>query len=335
MAEIEAMVFEPTGPKKPLEVDPNTKTKKTKKNNEVSFVENNDGLNADEESGDDLDNNDDEEVPDLNVVKDLFNVYGRDRDEYKGLVYAKLVEIYRSYTSDPAGGEIKYTAKKNLFSYIMFGLRDVVDPAKTASDAWSYQFHFPSDGKPGTIQLVSNTVFQYGFDMETRLDDNSDIILFSLVDIVCLSVALKSQQETLRSVSTRKTGQKSVPVVTALIEKLARLVQQAKDFLRPLKGTIEELEEESYLLGGEPIAIAVQRYEKAISNYQHHYVDFGVVGIYFDFTTGMLDVIKAYDTDVPSAKQLDAAYELMLQHPDRIVVRDLRSSYKKRRNWAQ
>lgn len=338
MAEIEAMIFEPTGPKVTRPDDPKTSKKKTKKSTEVPFSDDTgpvaEGEDDDAQEAGETERADKNRVPDLKILKDLFNAYVKDKEQFRPLMYAKLVEIYDSYMRDPPGGAIKYVPAKVLFTEMMFKLRKIAKQNSDVED-WSFVLRAPPNGREGTLMIVPTSNFSRSITMEQRLRDEPTIVVFSLVDLACLAAALKDQRRILQSVSGRKTAEKSVPDVKAVIEKLEFIANKTKDTLRRLSGSMIELEQQQYLLAGEPLSIAVGRKKSLVDSAKDPEADYGVVAIYFDFAKVELDVVKAYDYDNYSAAQLDAAYEPMRTHPDRIILLDTREEYKRKRNWSQ
>jgi hypothetical protein len=295
-----------------------------------------------EDAGADDDNRDEAET-NLDNLHVLFNAYAAEPAQYRKLVESRAAAVFAAYTAKPPGAKIRFTtyvsspagaAKrytvKFLFSKLMFDLRKIVDRKDgVVSDKWSLVFVISK--QKGDIRLLAEPR-QPLLSAADRLTAEPDqVLLFSTLDLVCLSVALNNQRETLARVSGRKTGDKSKPVVERLVAELERIAKATKDALRALDGTYGALRATSFMLRGEPLALAVGLYEGALR--MSSATDSAPVAVYFDFQRALLSTIRADDVDVPSARQLDEAYVAMLTHADRVVLLDMRDEYKRRRNW--
>jgi len=271
------------------------------------------------------DDDDDNEVSVNDDVYQLFLAYKNDRQLggslYAGDVYAKLHEIYESYTTEE---KIIY-AKKNFLPQLMSKLRNNVNKEPDTGE-WNLQFLLRTQDVKGSIKLLTTFNMSTTLTMRERLITEPNILLYSFNDLVCLAYTLKYQKESLKLARDLDAATKLIGVVERQIQKTIN------EKLRPLDGSMAALKATNLLFAGEPIGLAVEKFVKILQNYGDRN-DRGHVAVYFDFEKTKLYTINAKDVEVPTVVALDAAYNEMRQHPRKLVLLDLRKQYKTRRGW--
>lgn len=261
----------------------------------------------------------------------LFLAFQKNRALYVDDVHAKLRELYEAYAT---GAEFTYS-KKNFLPQIMTWLRKVVNNDALSDDGgWNLVFLQRTGGVEGSVKDFKSFTMSTTLSMRQRLTDEQNILLFSFNDLVCLSYILRASRKTLgqTKVSNNDTSRTAV-------EKQIRIIESTQmkiiDRLRALDGSMAALKQAGLLFAGEPLALAVEKHEKLISGAVRPSDDRGYVAIYFDFDKTRLYNVNARDVDVPSAAQLDVAYEAMRTDPRKLILLDLRNTYKRRRGWMQ
>lgn len=268
------------------------------------------------------------DLEDLAVVLRLF---AENRDQYKQILYAKLAKWFGSLSSEKPGDGIffanKKTVRQSLLPTIMFKLRGIVELNPPATE-WNfvYETRYKQSATGEKITLVP------GQSMSMRLSASDTVILFSTRDLACLVVAQRELKKSIASVKPGQRKEKSSAVLSQALTKLEKIQSDTIAELRKLDGSSEQLKSAPYLLQGEPLSQRVAEwgaygYSRALTP------DRSPVAIYFDFEENRLFSLLAEDINVPSAAQLDAAYEKESKHPTRVILRDLRPGYKALRNW--
>lgn len=274
------------------------------------------------------DDDDDDNEADSSINEDayqLFLAYQKNRDLYAGDVYAKLHEIYESYSTE---AEVIY-AKKNLLPQIMFKLRVFVNKNMEETGEWNFQWLQRTANIKGSFKESTTFNMSTTLSMRDRLNTEPNILVYSFNDLVCLAYTLKYEKEALKQAQKRGSDD----VVTKLIGAVERTIQKTIDEkLRPLDGTLAALKATNLLFAGEPIGLAVEKFAKIVENYGDR-KDRGHVAIYFDFDKTKLYTIIAKDIEVPNAAALDAQFSEMRRHPRKLILLDLRKQYKARRGW--
>lgn len=260
------------------------------------------------------------------VLEEFLTKYTEDKIGTASEMQFLVAKMFESYLSNSPLDGFYYT-KKTLFPQLMTRLRRIVEEDQEDSASWSFVLNLKK--KKPSIDLIPSTKFSPKSDIETRLKDSPDeIMIFSLTDLACLFAALKGQRETLSRVRGRKTQDVSLAVVENLVKKLETIEQNVMSLLRASAGTIEALNNLRLYYKGKPLSAAAQSLATLVKNYAPQKTDSGVVAIYYDFADGSISTINGEHIEVPSVRQLNEAYELMRQHPTRVILLDMREHYK-------
>ncbi len=260
------------------------------------------------------------------VLEDFLTKYTEDKIGTASEMQFLLARMFESYLSNSPLDGLYYT-KKTLFPQLMTRLRRIVEEGQEDSSNWSFVLNLKK--KKPSIDLNPSTKFSPQSDIETRLKTSPDeILIFSLTDLVCLFAALKGQRETLSRVRGRKTQDVSLAIVENLVKRLEIIEQNTMSLLRASAGTIEALNNSRLYYKGKPLSAAVQSLANLVKQYAPQRTESGVVAIYYDFADGSISTVNGEHIEVPSVRQLDEAYELMRQHPTRVILLDMREHYK-------
>ena len=283
---------------------------------------------------DDNDEDEDEDVvANENVevvnVEEFLSDYQTDKVGKLSDLQFFVTRLFESYVSDSPLDGVYYT-KKTIFPQMMIRLRKRIVEKNEDGTNMNFTFNL----KKGKILLELNPTVKFDplQNISTRLtSEPEEILIYSLTDLACLVATLKAQRQTLSKLSSRKKGDVTGPIVAQLVEKLETIQANVVAKLRALPGTMKSLKDSRLLFKGQPLSMAVQNLEMFVKLYSQKRYDGGAVAIYFDFADATISTVNALHIEVPSVRQLDEAYELMRQHPTRVILLDMRENYKSSR----
>lgn len=283
---------------------------------------------ADEDEGDEDDAEVNDDVEKVNIVEFLED-YQTDKIGKLSDLQFFVTRLFESYVTDsPLEGV--YISKKTIFPEMMIRLRKRIVEKKNEEENMNFTFNL-KNGKT-LLELSDKVKFDPLKSISQRLVDNPDeILIYSLTDLACLIATLKAQRQTLSKLGARKTGDVTGPIVAQLVEKLEKVQANAVTKLRALPGTLQSLKDSRFLFKGQPLSMVVKNLETSVKLYSEKRYDGGAVAIYFDFADATISTVNALHIEVPSVRQLDEAYELMRQHPTRVILLDMRENYKRSR----
>ena len=284
---------------------------------------NDDDDNDNEET--DVEEEGDDEIEKV-YVEEFLEEYQADKVGKSSDMQFFVTRLFESYASDSPLAGIYYT-NKTMFPEMMIRLRKRIVNSNENNSNFNFSFNLKK--KKILLELNPTVKFDPLLNIAARLtNDPDEILIFSLTDLVCLVATLKAQIETLLRVSTRKGGEVTMPIVESLLKKLKTVQANVISRLRASPGTMQSLKDSRLLFKGQPLSTVVENLEKVVKLYAPKNYDGGAVAIYFDFEDATISTVNAKHIEVPSVRQLDEGYELMRQHPTRVILLDMREHYK-------
>jgi len=257
-------------------------------------------------------------------LRRLLLEFAKDRERGREPLRAVLEQVFNEYSLDVRGTKVEY-GKGKFWSKMAFTLRRIGDFEDQEQFALLFM---PATGE---IKLTNEATFSFA-PLVDRLRTDDAVLLYTTRDLACLFATLRLFTSTL-SGEFGKSKPDEVLRVSAAVETLSHIVDDSKLLLKKLDGSEAALKEAKFLLNGEPLftrAVALRAKLEAAE--RSGSVDHPV-SIYFDFAVGELLAITADDIDVPTAGQLDQAYDTMSRDVDRVMLLDLRAAFKRRRGW--
>jgi len=226
------------------------------------------------------------------------------------------------------GDDIIYNSQLLYTPKILFNMR------KTQGDIDTINYTYSVAGRE-----LNQSQNREPAGLDLSLDDRlvevqNEVLVFTTRDLACLHAALTSYRKTVVTLKTRKEGDKTTPAAERVVAFLTEITDAAKATLRRITTVSAPLSGVRLLFQGEPLHIAVRKFQNVLAHRETSEYAPRTVAIYYSFTSNLLQTIDALDVDVPSAAALDAAYALMSNDPNRFILLDLRATFKARRGWS-